>query len=148
MDFKIPHLLCYNSPKVESTLFVPAKLTFSEYLRCLNFPLWILWPAITKQVEKDNLFRDTVPTSSTKFKHFRYSENVSFAGTNDFESILVSTNTHRVFYSIKNFQISALIGWSNLWFIYYFYIWKFQELVWQSWRKLELFSNWRIKCKN
>ena len=36
--------------KMDSKLFVPAKLTFSEYLRCLNFPLWILWPAKTKQV--------------------------------------------------------------------------------------------------
>ena len=37
-------------PKIDSKLFVPAKLAFSEYLRCLNFPLWILWPAKTKQV--------------------------------------------------------------------------------------------------
>ena len=42
--------------KMESTLFVPSKLTFSEYLRCLKFPLWILWPAITKEVEESNLF--------------------------------------------------------------------------------------------
>ena len=37
---------------METTLFVPSKLTFTEYSRSLNFPLWILWPAITKQVER------------------------------------------------------------------------------------------------
>ena len=42
--------------KMDSTLFVPAKLTFSEYLRCLNFPLWTFWPAKTKQVKESNLF--------------------------------------------------------------------------------------------
>ena len=35
---------------MESKLFVPSKLTFSEDLRCLNFPLWILWLGKTKQV--------------------------------------------------------------------------------------------------
>ena len=39
---------------MESTLFAGAKLTFSEYLRCLNFPLWILWPAITKQLKESS----------------------------------------------------------------------------------------------
>ena len=76
-------------PKMESTLFVPSKLTFSEYLRCLNFLLWILWPAITKQVEESDLFWDTAPTSSAKFKHLKFSENVNFEGTNSFDSILV-----------------------------------------------------------
>ena len=36
--------------KIESTLFVSTNLSFSKYLRCLKFPLWILWPAKTKQV--------------------------------------------------------------------------------------------------
>ena len=41
----------YKGFKLEITLFVFSKLTFSEYLWCLNFP-----PVITKQVEKSNLF--------------------------------------------------------------------------------------------
>ena len=69
--------LSLHGPKMESTLCVPSKLTFSDYLRCLNFPLWIIWPAIAKQVE-ESLFWDTAPTSSTKFKHLKFSENVNF----------------------------------------------------------------------
>ena len=41
---------------MDSKLFVLAKLTFSEYLRCLNFPPWTLWPAITRQVEESDPF--------------------------------------------------------------------------------------------
>ena len=33
---------CSPGFKMDSKLFVPAKLTFSESLRCLNFSLWIL----------------------------------------------------------------------------------------------------------
>ena len=44
------------SAKIESILFVPENLTFSEYLRCLNFPLWTFWPAKTKQVKESDLF--------------------------------------------------------------------------------------------
>ena len=71
-----------------STLFVPTKLTFSEYLRCLNFPLWTFWLAKTKQGKESNLFRDKVPTRSGKFKHLKFSENVHFAGANSVDSIL------------------------------------------------------------
>ena len=73
---------------MEWTLFVHAKLTFSEYLRCLNFLLWTLWPAKTKQVLESNLFLDTAPTRSGKFKHLKFSENVNFARTNNVDSIL------------------------------------------------------------
>ena len=45
-----------NGPKIESTLFVPENLSFSENLRCLNFPLWTFWPAKTKQVKESDLF--------------------------------------------------------------------------------------------
>ena len=74
--------------KMKTALFVSSKLTISEYLWCLNFP-----PAITKQVEKSNpfwsnLFWDTAPTSSAKFKHHNFSENVNFEGTNSVVSIL------------------------------------------------------------
>ena len=72
-----------------STLVLSAKLIFSEYLRCLNFPLWILWPAITKEADESNLFWDTAPTSCAKFKHLKFSENVNVEGTNNVDSILV-----------------------------------------------------------
>ena len=62
--------------KIESTLFVPENLSFSEYLRCLNFPLWTFWPAKTKQCKESNLFRDKVPTRSGKFKHLKYSVHI------------------------------------------------------------------------
>ena len=42
--------------KIESILFVPENLSFSENLRCLNFPLWTFWPAKTKQVKESDLF--------------------------------------------------------------------------------------------
>ena len=45
-----------NNTKMESTLFVPSKLTFSQYLRCFNFPLWILLLTKTKQIQESNLF--------------------------------------------------------------------------------------------
>ena len=45
-----------DKPKMESTLFVPENLSFSENLRCLNFPLWAFWPAKTKQVKESDLF--------------------------------------------------------------------------------------------
>ena len=80
-----------REPKMELTLFVPAKLTFSEYLRCLNFPLWTLWPAKTKQVSEGHLFWDMVPTRSGIFRHLKFSENVNFAGTNSVDSILDET---------------------------------------------------------
>ena len=82
-------LPCGFLPEMKLTSFVPSKLTFSEYLRCLNFPLWILWPAIAKQVKESDL--STAPTSSGKFKHLRFSENVNFEGTNSADSILEST---------------------------------------------------------
>ena len=77
------------STKMESTLLVPEKLTFSENLRCLNFPLWTFWPAKTKKVKESNLFWDKAPTRSGKFKHLKFSKNVNFAGTNSVDSILV-----------------------------------------------------------
>ena len=49
----VPSVLKLTKPrlcKMDSELFVPTKLTFSEYSRCLNFLLQILWPAKTKQV--------------------------------------------------------------------------------------------------
>ena len=75
--------------KMESTLFVPENLSFSEYLRCLNFPLQTFWPPKTKQVKESNLFWDKAPIKSGKFKHLKFSENVNFEGTSIVDSILV-----------------------------------------------------------
>ena len=74
---------------METTLLVSSKLTFSEYLRCLNFPLWTFWPAKTKQVKESDLFWDKAPTRSGRFKHLKFSENDKFSGTNSVDSILV-----------------------------------------------------------
>ena len=73
---------------MDSKLFVPEKLTFSEYLRCLNFPLWILWPAKTKQILESNLFSVSAPTRSKKFKHLKFYENVNFVETNGVDFII------------------------------------------------------------
>ena len=74
--------------EMEMISLVSSKMTFSEYLWRLNFPLWILWPTITKQSEKSDLFWDNTPTRGAKFKHHRYSENVNFEETSNFVSIL------------------------------------------------------------
>ena len=69
---------------MEKTLFVLSKLTFTVCSRCLNFPLWILWPAISW--EEWSLLRYT---SSAKSKHLKYSENVNFEWTSNVVSILI-----------------------------------------------------------
>ena len=78
----------YWIDKIESILFVPENLTFSEYLECLNFLLWTFLPAKTKQVKESDLFWDKAPTRSGKFKHLKFSENVKFSETNSVDSIL------------------------------------------------------------
>ena len=59
--------------ELESIQFFQSKLTFS----------------ITEQVEESNLFCDTAPTSSAKFKNLKFSKNVNFEGTSSGDSILV-----------------------------------------------------------
>ena len=90
---KIAYLTCaFNNHlhfKIRSKLFVPENLSFSEYLRCLNFPLWTFWPAKTKQVKESDLFWDKAPTRSGRFKHLKFSENDKFSGTNSVDSILI-----------------------------------------------------------
>ena len=78
---------CWLS-KMESTLFFPAKMTFSEYLRCLNFPLGTFWPTKTKQVKESDLFSEKAPTRSGRFKNLKFSENDKFSGTNSVDPIL------------------------------------------------------------
>ena len=74
---------------MESTLFVPAKLTFSENLRCLNLPL--LMGAVSQKRLLSKTCFDFAGhiVHSGKLKHLKYSENVNFAGTNNVDSILV-----------------------------------------------------------
>ena len=73
---------------MESTLFVPVNLSFSENLRCLKMPLLVgaisqkRWPSETCFVFAGQ------NVNSGKFKHLKYSENVKFAGTNYIDSIL------------------------------------------------------------
>ena len=77
--------------KMESTLFVPVNLSFSENLRCLKMPLLVgaisqkRWPSETCFVFAGQ------NVNSGKFKHLKYSENVKFTGTNYIDSILEST---------------------------------------------------------
>ena len=72
---------------MESKLFVPAKLTFSDNV-CLKMPLLVgaisqrRWPSETCFVFAGQ------SVHSGKFKHLKYSENVNFARTNKVDSIL------------------------------------------------------------
>ena len=75
--------------KMDLKLLVLANLTFSEYLRRLNFLLWLLCPAKTKQVQESNLFCDSTPSKCGKFKNLKFSENVNFVQTNSVDYILV-----------------------------------------------------------
>ena len=71
---------------MESTLFVPTKLTFSENLRCLNLPLLVV--RSPKRDHSPKLVLSGQSIHSGKFKHLKYSENVKFTGTNYIDSIL------------------------------------------------------------
>ena len=76
---------------MESTLFVPAKLTFSENLRCLNL-LLLVGAVSQKRSLSENCFVFAGQSiHSGKFKHLKYSENVNFAGTTNVDS------TQRIF---------------------------------------------------
>ena len=76
---------------MDSKLFVPAKMTFPQYVRCLKFP------AIGYFVlQKQNKFRRAIsfvisyPPRAANLKHLKFSENVNFEETNSVVSILVS----------------------------------------------------------
>ena len=84
------HICIYSRIiKMESTLFVPVNLSFSENLRCLKMPLLVgaisqkRWPSETCFVFAGQ------NVNSGKFKHLKYSENVKFTGTNYIDSILI-----------------------------------------------------------
>ena len=80
----------HSNTKMESTLFVPVNLSFSENLRCLKMPLLVgaisqkRWPSETCFVFAGQ------NVNSGKFKHLKYSENVKFTGTNYIDSILAA----------------------------------------------------------
>ena len=73
---------------MESTLFVPEKLTFSENLRCLNLPLLVGALSQKRSLSLTCFVFAGQNVHSGKFKHLKYSENVNFAGTNNVDSIL------------------------------------------------------------
>ena len=73
---------------MESTLFVPAKLTFSENLRCLNLPLLVGAVSQKRSLSKTCFVFAGQIVHSGKFKHIKYSENIKLSGTNSIDSIL------------------------------------------------------------
>ena len=104
---------------MESTLFVPVNLSFSENLRCLKMPLLVgaisqkRWPSETCFVFAGQ------NVNSGKFKHLKYSENVKFTGTNYIDSILpisafvtgarFAANLHYLFQKIFQSKTASLI---------------------------------------
>ena len=75
--------------KIESILFVPENLTFSENLRCLNLPLLVGALSQKRSLSLTCFVFAGQNVHSGKFKHLKYSENVKFSGTNSIDSILV-----------------------------------------------------------
>ena len=73
---------------MESTLFVPKKLTFSENLRCLNFPLLMGTLSPKRLLSLSCFVFAGQNVHSGIFKHLKYSENDKFSGTNSIDSIL------------------------------------------------------------
>ena len=93
-----------NVPWMETILFVPAKLTFSENLRCLNLPLLVGVVSQKRSLSNTSFVFTGQIVHGGKFKHLKYSENFNFPGTNNVDSILVNqwkiVNTHHVFFSL------------------------------------------------
>ena len=73
--------------KMESTLFVPAKLTFSENLRCLNLLLLVGALSQKRLLSLTCFVFGGQNVYSGKFKYLKYSENDKFSGTNSVDSI-------------------------------------------------------------
>ena len=74
---------------MESALFVPSKLTFSENLRCLNLPLLVGAVSQNRSLFSRCFVIAGQSIHRRKFKHLKYSENIIFAETNNVDSILV-----------------------------------------------------------
>ena len=75
--------------KMESTLFVLAKLTFSENLRCLNLPRLVGTISQKRLLSKACFIFAGQSVHSGKFIYHKYFEIVNFAGTKSVDSILV-----------------------------------------------------------
>ena len=73
---------------MESTLFVPSKLTFSENLRCLNLALLVGAVSQKRSLSSTCFVIAGQSIHSGKFKHLKYSENVNFEETSNVVSIL------------------------------------------------------------
>ena len=128
--------------KMEPTLFVSSKLTFSKYLWCLNFP-----PTITKQVERNdffwtNLFWDTLPTRSGKYKHHEYSENVNFGETNNVVSILVKVMGFILYFGSLNSQTIIYKVWIEVILQQYWINWNNSCIVLKVFQSRAIVDNW------
>ena len=66
--------------KIESILFVPENLTFSENLRCLNLPLLVGALSQKRSLSLTCFVFAGQNVHSGKFKHLKYSEMTSFQG--------------------------------------------------------------------
>ena len=75
---------------MESKLFVPSKLPFSENLRCLTLALLVGAVSQMRSLSSTCFVIAGQSIHSGKFKHLKYSENVNFKGTNSADSILVN----------------------------------------------------------
>ena len=75
---------------MESTLFVPENLSFSENLRCLNLPLLVGALSQKRLLSLTCFVFAGQNVHSGKFKHLKFSENDKFSGTNSIDSILSS----------------------------------------------------------
>ena len=77
---------------MESALFFPSKLTFSENLRCLNLLLLVGVVSQNGSLSSTCFFIAGQSIHSRKFKHLKYSENVNFEGTNSVDSISITSD--------------------------------------------------------
>ena len=75
--------------KIESTLLVSSKLTFSENLRCLNLALMVGAVSQNRSLSSTCFVVAGQSIYSRKAKHLKYSEDVNLEGTNSVDSILV-----------------------------------------------------------
>ena len=83
-------MLIWDHTIIRATrVFVSTKLTFSENLKYLNLPLLVGVLSEKKLLPLASFVLAGQSIQSRKFKHLKYSENVNFIGTNDFESILI-----------------------------------------------------------
>ena len=72
---KKSRICLFGNPKIESTLFVPEKLTFSENLRCLNLALLEGGLSQKRSPSSSCFVIADQRLHSGKFKYLRYSQN-------------------------------------------------------------------------